>query len=223
MITEVSIAQQRKIEERKVSTQNQQVPSAVGATVTQAALMPETVYVTFSAEINVKTTESLLATVAGLVNKQIKTVHLGLSTPGGEVASGLNLYNVLRALPVHLITHNVGNVDSIGNAVFLAGQKRMACAHSTFMFHGVGVNITQQLRFEEKNLREMMGTILSDQNRIGSIIQERTNIDAATVESLFREAQTKDAAYAVSTGIVHEVCDFKIPPGGPVISLVFQR
>ena len=96
-------------------------------------------------------------------------------------------------------------------------------SHSTFMFHGVGFSITQQLRFEEKNLREMMGTILSDQNRIGSIIQERTKIDASTIESLFRDAQTKDAAYAVSTGIVHEVCDFTVPPGGPIVSLVFQR
>jgi ATP-dependent protease ClpP protease subunit len=185
--------------------------------------VPETVYVTFSAEINVKTTESLVATMANLVNKGVKTVYLALSTPGGEVASGMNLYNVLRALPIRLITHNVGNVDSIGNAVFLAGERRFACPHSTFMFHGVGFSVTQQLRFEEKNLREMMGTILSDQNRIGSIVQERTNIDSSTIESLFREAQTKDATYAIGTGIVHEVCDLKIPPGGPVISLVFQR
>ena len=38
--------------------------------------------------------------------------------------SGMTLYNTLRAMPFELITHNVGNVDSIGNAVFLAGDLR---------------------------------------------------------------------------------------------------
>lgn len=41
-----------------------------------------------------------------------------LSTPGGSVMNGLNLYNVLRALPFKIITHNVGNVDSIGMQLF---------------------------------------------------------------------------------------------------------
>lgn len=38
-----------------------------------------------------------------------------------------------------------------------------------------------------------------------------------------REAQTKDAAFAVSSGIIHQIKDVQIPVGGPVISLVFQR
>ena len=54
-----------------------------------------------------------------------------------QVMNGLNLYNVLRGLPIELVTHKVGNVDSIGNTVLMAGSKRYACQHSTFMFHGV--------------------------------------------------------------------------------------
>ena len=137
--------------------------------------------------------------------------------------NGLNIYNVLRGMPFELITHNVGNVDSIGNAIFLAGSKRYACPHSTFMFHGVGFNGNAGERLEQKNLQEKLQNLLADQKRIGSIIQERTCIPEAEVEDLFREARTKDAAYALGNGIVHEVRDVAIPPGAPVISLVFQR
>ena len=137
--------------------------------------------------------------------------------------NGLNLYNVLRGMPFELITHNVGNVDSIANAIFLAGSKRYACPHSTFMFHGVGFDVKGQFRFEEKLLRERLNNILTDHKRIGSIISERTKLDEKVVETLFTEAQTKDAAFAASTGIVHEVKDVQIPPGSNVISLVFQR
>lgn len=183
----------------------------------------QTVYVSFSAEINPNTTESLIATMANLVNQGAKTVHLFLSTPGGNVMHGLNLYNMLLGLPVELITHNVGNVDSIGNAVFLAGSKRYATAHSTFMFHGVGCDVQGPVRLEEKFLRERLDSILSDQKRIGAIITARTNMAEDEVGTLFREAQTKDATFAVSSGIVHEIKDVQIPMGAPVISLVFQR
>jgi ATP-dependent protease ClpP protease subunit len=137
--------------------------------------------------------------------------------------SGINTYNMLRAMPFDLVTHNVGNVDSIGNAVFLAGKQRFACSNSTFMFHGVGFNPEAGKHFEEKLLRERLDHVLADQKRIGAIIEERTTLTAAQIKGLFRQAQTKDAAYAASTGIVHEVKDVQVPPGTPVISLVFQR
>lgn len=180
-------------------------------------------YVSFSAEINPHTTESLIATLANCSSQGAEEVHLLLSTPGGSVMNGMNLYNVLRALPLRLVTHNVGNVDSIGNAVFLAGEHRYASPHSTFMFHGVGMDTTGAMRLEEKLLRETLASILADQKRIAGIIEERTNLDSRQVKALFREAQTKDATYAVSTGIVHEIKDVEIPPGCPVFTLVFQR
>ena len=183
---------------------------------------PAVVYVSFSAEINPNTTESLIATMAHCANQGVAEVYLLLSTPGCTVMNGMNLYNVMRSMPFRLITHNVGNVDSIGNAVFLAGEHRYACAHSTFMFHGVGFDGTG-LHMEEKLLRERLDSVLADQKRIAGIIEERTNLETEQIEPLFRDAQTKDAAYAIGTGIVHEIKDVEIPEGCPVVSLVFQR
>jgi ATP-dependent Clp protease, protease subunit len=184
---------------------------------------PPVVYVSFSAEINPNTTESLIAALANCANQGVPEVQLLISTPGGSVMSGMNLYNVLRAMPFQLVTHNVGNVDSIGNAIFLAGERRYACPHSTFMFHGVGFDGGPGMRFEEKFLRERLESVLADQTRIGNIIEERTGLKKADIEPLFRDAQTKDAAYAISAGIVHEIKDVEIPAGSPVVTLVFQR
>jgi len=184
---------------------------------------PPVVYVTFSAEINPFTTESLLAVMADCANKRVRQVYLMLSTPGGSVMNGMNIYNVLRAMPFELITHNVGNVDSIGNLVFLAGTQRFASPHSTFMFHGVGFGSPANQRFEEAFLRERLDSILADQQRIGAIIEEHSNLTGDQLAELFRGAQTKDATYAVGCGIVHEIRDVNVPAGCPIISLVFQR
>jgi len=168
-------------------------------------MLTDTVYVSFSAEIIPKTAESLIGLFANLANQSVPHVYLMLSTPGGAVMSGLNHYNIMRGLPFDITVHNVGNVDSIGNAIFLAGSKRYACPHSTFMFHGVGFDIQSPIRLEEKFLRERLDAIDADQRRIGQIIEERTQLTGEQVKGLFLEAQTKDATFAASCGIVHEI------------------
>lgn len=178
---------------------------------------------TFSAEVNVNTTETLISAMSQCANAGVAEVVLMLATPGGDVMNGINLYNSLRAMPFKLTTHNVGNVDSIGNVIFLAGEDRFASPHSTFMFHGVGLDTHGPMRFELKLLRESLDGLTAHQRRVGAIIEERSDLTAGQVNDLFLETRTKDADYAASVGIIQEVRDINIPAGSPVVSLVFQR
>lgn len=182
---------------------------------------PSVIYVSFLDEINHKTAETLIAAMADCAKKGIQEVYLMLSTPGGSVMDGMHLYNVLRGMPFKLTVHNVGSVNSIGNAIFLAGSTRYAAPHSTFMFHGIGFPVSAGHRFEEKELRERLNSLRADRMRMGSIIAEHTNLSEKAIADLFREAQTKDATYALNCGIVHEIRDVQIPAGTPMISLVF--
>ena len=183
---------------------------------------PSIVYLSFSAEISPVTTEQLLQRCAELANEGVETVHLLLSSRGGKVTNGIHAYNMLRAMPFKLVTHNVGCINSIANVVFLAGDERYAVPHSTFMFHGVGFEVKQS-RLEEKNLREKLASLLADQQKIGSIYSERTKLDEEQVKALFLEAVTHDPAYALEHGFVHAVREAAIPPGVPIEQLVIKR
>ena len=182
-------------------------------------MMPRT-YINFHANVNRNTAQNLMTAIAQKLNAGTDEFYILLSTPGGEVQSGLTIYNFLRGLPVPIIMHNIGNVDSIGNAIFLSGGQRFACPHSTFMFHGVGFEVIN-LKVEEKNARELLNGILADQTRIGDIIVDRTTITRPRARKLFREASTKNAAEALASGIVHEIRDVAIPAGADLISFVF--
>jgi ATP-dependent protease ClpP protease subunit len=94
-------------------------------------------YLTFAHGITHQSTQALLTACAELVRQKVNVVYLIFTTLGGGVMEGITLHNILRAMPFKLITHNVGNIDSIGNVIFLAGDERYASATSTFMFHGV--------------------------------------------------------------------------------------
>ena len=196
----------------------------MGAPVQPAAPPPRTAYVSFSAEVNPTTTEGMLRAAAELAQQSFEVVHLLLSTPGGSVMHGITIYNMLRAMPFKLVTHNVGAVNSIGNVILLAGEDRYACPNSTFMFHGVGFDVKAGARFEEKLLRERLEGINADQAQIASIIEQRAGFTGPDeVKELFLEAQTKDPTYALAKGIIHDIRDVEIPSGAPIFQLVFQR
>jgi ATP-dependent Clp protease, protease subunit len=181
------------------------------------------VYITFTADIDPRTTEALITVLSDCADQGAQSVYLLLSTDGGSVMHGMTLYNMIRALPFPVTTHNVGNVNSMGNVLFLAGATRYACPHSTFMFHGVGFNAGTGQRFDERALKEQLASVVADQVRMGNIIRERTKLDAKAIGELFLGAQTKDAAWAHERGIVDDVRDADIPAGAPLFSLAFQR
>ena len=180
------------------------------------------VYISFSAEIKQLATESLIATLANCANAQVKQVYLLLSTLGGQVTNGFNLYNVMKGMPFELITHNVSSINSVGNVVFLAGSKRYATPNSTFMFHGVGFDIQNQ-RLVEKDLNEKISSLQNDQRRIGNVIAQHTSITEPEIYEFFRTGQTKDANFAKDKGIIDEIRDVNLSPSYPIIPLVFQR
>jgi ATP-dependent Clp protease, protease subunit len=180
-------------------------------------------FVSFSAEIVPKTTEALLATMANLVNQGHRDIHLLLSTPGGSVMHGITAYNVLRGMPISLTTHNVGNVDSIGTVIYLAGQRRYACPQTTFMLHGVAFGTTTPTQFFERNLEERLEAVRADQQRISAIYSDRAGIRPADAEQFFLRGTTINANDAVDRGIVHELREVEIPNGSPVLQLVFDR
>jgi ATP-dependent protease ClpP protease subunit len=179
-----------------------------------------TVYISFNTAINLGTAQHLLGASFNQISNGATHLYYLFSTPGGMVDVGIGIYNVLKGLPVKTTMHNVGAVDSIGNAIFLAGKERVACPHSTFMFHGVGFDV-QNERQEEKILRERLDSVQAQQRKIGSVIADQTSLKGPEIDKLFLEAQTKDTAFALSNGIISEVRDVAIPAGAPLLQLVF--
>ncbi|MGB8478847.1 MAG: ATP-dependent Clp protease proteolytic subunit [Acidobacteriaceae bacterium] len=180
-------------------------------------------FISFTAEVVPQTAESLLNAVTGLVNQGFRDIHLLVSTPGGIVALGITIYNVLRGLPIDLTTHNVGNVDSIGTVIYLAGEHRFTCPQATFMLHGVSFTSPVPAQFFEKTLKERLASIQADHERIKAIYNERAGIDPQRAEEIFLGENTMNATESVESGIAHGIRLVQIPAGSPVLQLIFNR
>lgn len=120
--------------------------------------------------------------------------------------------------------HNVGSVDSIGNAVFLAGEERYSNPEATFMFHGVAIEVGEKTRLEEKNLKAHLDTVQAGQRKIGDIVRARASFtNESEIAELFLNAATKDAKFAKDRGIIHDIREAKVPKGATIVQLMFKR
>jgi ATP-dependent protease ClpP protease subunit len=176
-------------------------------------------YLSFTAKVNDQTTTLLMNSLASAIQQGIKELTLLLSTPGGSVMHGMTLYNYLSALPVELTTFNIGNVDSIGAIVFLAGTKRFACPHSTFMLHPVAFSLQVAQTYEQPDLKAIAQSLEADQARIAGIYAERSGLQTQNALALFGQQKTHTATEAQSFNFVHEVKALAIEPGAWVVHL----
>lgn len=177
--------------------------------------MPDT-YVIFSAEVNAASANNFINFLTAQAAAGTTRLIMAMNCQGGQVVAGVAIYNAMMAMPYDIVTHNIGNVDSIANAIFLAGGERYACPTATFMFHSVGFTAAHGLRLEEANLKAFLDSIIADNKRVAALIAGRTNLSAGVSRSLFRQQRTRDATWARNNGLIADIRDFTYPAGGNV-------
>ena len=177
-------------------------------------------YLFFSGEINPQNVHRLINALAAINAGPDHDVYLLMNSNGGNVVAGIQCYNLIQALPINLTMHNLSNIDSIANVIFLAGDHRICSPNSTFMFHSVGFDQQGPIRLEERNLRQFLDSVVADNKRMGRIISARTNLSERSAGALFREQRTRDADWALGHGFVHQIADPQIPAGVQLQQLV---
>lgn len=182
----------------------------------------DTFYLSFVDGIDVDRVKYIQNTCANIVDQiKPKKLYFLISSNGGDVDAGIALYNFLKALPLQVIMHNIGSIDSIANVVFLAGKKRYASKHTSFLFHGVNFDIKQPVSLGLNQLEELADRAKISQDKIAGIVCENTKITKAQMTGLFKKGKTEGIKFALSKGIINSEKAAKVPPNAPFLSLNF--
>ena len=181
--------------------------------------MSEETYIRLTAPITPQSTQRLLQIIDQKYQAGIRKIHLLLSTPGGSVAHGIGMYNVLKGLPMEVDTYNIGTVDSIGIIIFCAGKKRLSVPNARFFLHPVGVEVNQGARVDEDWLREHTASLKIDQQNIAKVIGDTASKDHNAVLRDIGERKTLNPEEAKKYGLVHEVQQSQLPMGADFIPI----
>ena len=143
-------------------------------------------------------------------------IYFCLSSVGGSVNAGLEIYNYLKGLEnIKIIMHNYGFIASMANVIFLAGEERYANSNATFLLHG----ITNELRgqFFTHQLEEFLSNMKSNEERLQKIYIDRTKLTKDEINKLFQSGEAKNADYAKEKQIITDIRDITINLNAPKI------
>jgi len=160
-------------------------------------------YINFQASINFATSNRLQKLVKGYMDEGVTKLHLLLSTYGGKIPAGINIYNFLVGLPIEVVSiHNSSYVDSSGIIVYCAGKERYASPYGSFLFHNPICNIKEAMSLELPKMREITNSLENDQHKIIKIIKSVTNCSEEEIEELMDKRKSLNTLQALDIGLV---------------------
>ena len=154
--------------------------------------------------INAAVANSIVAQLLYLSREdKDKDISLYINSPGGDVYSGLAIYDTLMTIPCKVATYSIGLTASFGTVLLCAGTKgkRFALPNSTIHMHQVLSGAQGQASDIEIHARE----VLRLQDTLRQVIANHTN------QSYERIARDTDrdfwmtAEQAAEYGLVDEV------------------
>lgn len=92
-------------------------------------------FIFYLGTVNEKGARNLQSVLSDAVISGKSNITLCLCSPGGDVVSGVGIYNFIRMLPVPVRTYAYGFCGSIAATIFMAGNDRFSTKNSAFMLH----------------------------------------------------------------------------------------
>lgn len=130
-------------------------------------------------------------------------ITMFINSPGGEVSSGLALYDVMKAVSCPIRTVCMGTAASMGAVLFAAGDRRDILPHGKVMIHdplisgGMGGSALQ--------IQEISRNLLKSREDICKILAESTGRSQEEIYEKTAKDTYFDAEEAVSFGLAHRV------------------
>lgn len=172
-----------------------------------------TTYINFHSYIFPDSVSALMSVIQQKIQQGIEKIVLLISSPGGQIASGLTLYNFLKRIPVEMDTHNYGRVDSMAVAIYCAGKRRFCTKNGKFFMHEIGHNVPRGKRLEPKELKEILRKLKEERDAIVGIIAENCGRKAVEIDKDMEKTKGLDAEGAKKYGLVHEIKEELFPRG----------
>ena len=124
-------------------------------------------------------------------------VTLYIDSGGGNVISGLSLYDVLKSLSVPLKTVCIGNAASMAGILFLAGDKRVMLPHSRLMLHDPSYSHSNIDGLKAHEIKEMV----TDLDKVGEeLVKIISDVTGHSIEEI-REVTRKDSFYSAEEAL----------------------
>ena len=134
-----------------------------------------------------------------------KDINLYINSPGGQITSGLAIYDTMRMISAPVSTIAIGMAASFGTILLTAGTKgkRFALPHSTIHLHQPLGGVQGQAADIEIEARE----ILRMRDLLNGILREQTKLSDEMIAKYTDRNMYLTAQQAVEVGLIDAVLE----------------
>ncbi len=158
--------------------------------------------------VDANTTNELIKQLMYLEREDDETeITLYINSPGGEVTSGLAVYDYMTLMKAPIRTVSIGTAASMGALLFLAGDKRQMLPHTRIMIHDPSYSNADMSGKKPHEIQHELDKLNETRQIIAQIISEKTG---KTLEEVY-EVTANDTYYnaeeALKFGLATEIID----------------
>ena len=150
--------------------------------------------------------ESCAAVIRGLIYLQRQDakalITLYINSPGGEVQSGLALYDAMRAVSCPIRTVCLGMAASMAALLFIAGDEREMLPHSRVMIHDPLIG---SMGGSALSVKARADDLMRIRDITAAVIAEHTGMTLDQVFQLTAQDTYFEAEAAVEAGLADRV------------------
>lgn len=159
-------------------------------------------------QVDADTTNELIKQLMYLEKEDDEAeITLYINSPGGEVVSGLAVYDYLTMMKAPVRTVCIGTAASMGAILFLAGDKRQMLPHTRLMIHDPSYHNLNMSGKKPHEIQHEVDKLNETREVIAKIIAAKTGKTLKQVYKVTADDTYYNATEAVKFGLATEVMD----------------
>ena len=159
-------------------------------------------------DVNSESMEALFKQIMYLHRKDPnKEITIYINSPGGEVQSGLAVYDLMKLIKTPIKTVCIGTAASMGAILFLAGDKRVMMPNASIMIHDPSFASGDLQGMKPEEVEEKLKLLKQVQKIIVGIITNTTGNSEESVMKNTRKDTFFNPQKALKFGLATEIME----------------
>ena len=153
-------------------------------------------------EVNAHTSDELMKQLMYLERQDSDSeITLYINSPGGEVISGLAVYDYISMMKAPVRTVCIGTAASMGAILFLAGKKRQMLPHTRLMIHDPSYSHNDIGGRKPHEIQHELDKLNETRQALAEIIAEKTGRPLEEIYSVTANDTYYSAEEAIDFGL----------------------
>lgn len=156
-------------------------------------------------EVNPASAGELIKQLMYLDKRGLDEITLFINSPGGEVISGLAVYDCIKIMKSSVKTVCIGDAASMGAIIFLAGEKREMLPHARILIHDPSYGHLDVSGKKPHEIQRGVDSLNKVRETLAEIISEKTGKKIDEIYEITAEDQYFTAEEAIEFGLATDV------------------